>query len=80
MCAGLPVIADEYFEWMVGEKDCLADLEREGALAQKIEEVLAGYEGFRKKAKRIQANAIERFDWGRLIPRYLAMYEQVRHV
>lgn len=80
MCAGIPLIADRYFEWMVQDERCLADLSQEGNLARKIEEVASDYDSFQELAKEIQTNAIRRFEWDNLIPQYLDMYEHVYHL
>lgn len=79
MAAGIPVVAHDspHFQWLVGEKRCLADLSQEGNLTQKIREVTENLEHFRKLAEANRARTIERFDWERLKPDYLAMYQKI---
>jgi glycosyltransferase involved in cell wall biosynthesis len=78
MCAGIPVIAHEYFEWMVEEPKCLVNQEDEGALRRKIEEVGAHRAEYDQIAQYCQKRAVERFDWAHLVPRYLDMYQHVK--
>jgi len=79
MCAGLPVIAHNapVFQWVVGEPCCLVDLRKEGNLARKMEEIFKNYDTFKKIARSNQTRSSERFDWNRLKPEYLRLYEKV---
>jgi glycosyltransferase involved in cell wall biosynthesis len=80
MSAGVPLIADRYFEWMVQDSRCLTDLSRHGSLSKKIEEVMADYGQSEQIARECQERAITRFDWKNLVSQYVDMYHHVNRL
>lgn len=78
MCAGVPVIAHDspHFEWLIGDRRCLADLSVKGNLAKKINEVRRQPQIFADIASVLRQGAAERFDWKQLKSRYQELYER----
>ncbi|MBI4395372.1 MAG: glycosyltransferase family 4 protein [Candidatus Omnitrophica bacterium] len=79
MCAGLPVITHDssHFAWMIEESRCLTNLEHDGNLAAKIEEVTSDYESYKRVAGQTSKRVVERFDWGHLKEDYIRLYQRV---
>jgi glycosyltransferase involved in cell wall biosynthesis len=68
---------DPHFEWLVGDRRCLVDMNREGALAGRLAELMRnpsiGRDGSAERARRVR----ERFDWRTVGPAYSAMYRNI---
>ena len=78
-CSGTPVLVHDtaHFEWLLGDRSRLIDMQGEGVLSARLREI----EGERNRelaGARTLASALRRrFDWGALVPRYLEMYGRV---
>ena len=77
--SGLPVIAhdSDHFRWLLGEGARLCvDMKAPGALAQQIRITLGNLDAEHALSVESRAAQAERYDWPRLIPSYVAMYEK----
>jgi glycosyltransferase involved in cell wall biosynthesis len=78
-CSGVPVLTHHaaHFEWLLGGKDLLIDMQREGVLSDRLREI-AGRVDHESALARARARALRgRFDWQALVPQYLGMYRRV---
>jgi glycosyltransferase involved in cell wall biosynthesis len=64
-----------HFQWLVGDSDCLIDMNMTGALAEKLSRI-ASQRAHEKKPS-LAAGIRNRFDWDIVAPRYIEMYRNV---
>lgn len=79
LSSGLMVLAHDslHFRWLVGDADCLVDMEQKGRLAARLAELRAGGARLRPGAAARSAEARRRFGWSSLAPAYAEMYRRV---
>lgn len=75
--SGLPVVAHDstHFRWLLGEdSEQLVDMSSPGALAGKLELLLADLPKLQERASARRLRQVQRYDWKSLLPDYIAMY------
>lgn len=79
LASTLPVIAHsgEHFRWLLGDAGVLVDMQAEGALSKALEQLQADKRYAGSLAERGRERVAQLFSWSVLVPRYLAMYEDV---
>ena len=77
--SGLPVLVHDapHFRWLVDDPECLVDMTQYGALAARIEQLMASRQELPKRGNRLSASMRARFDWEVLAPAYGEMYRSV---
>ncbi len=78
--SGLPVILnnDDLYRWMLGPAwPHLVNMADTRAMTESIEYFLKNRSRLSEEMAVMRGDLVERFDWSRLIPRYLSMYQQV---
>jgi glycosyltransferase involved in cell wall biosynthesis len=76
LCTGLPVLTHdaEHFRWLVEHADSYVNMARAGALAARLQELLAGREALAARGRLRSAAVRARFGWNVLKPQFLEMY------
>lgn len=79
LASGLPVIAHsgEHFRWLLGDAALLVNMQADGSLCNALERLGSDERYAATLAERGRARVATRFSWPVLVPRYLAMYEDV---
>jgi glycosyltransferase involved in cell wall biosynthesis len=79
MCSGLPVLMhdNEHFRWLAGHHSCHVDMEKPGALAERLRQLSADGEGTRRLGESLREQACQRFDWSNLKKDYIDMYSRI---
>jgi glycosyltransferase involved in cell wall biosynthesis len=77
--AGLPVLAHDspHFAWLVGDRDCLVDMDQPNVLTRRLQEMVSANRGNGNRLGHLAKRIRDRFDWGSVGPSYMAMYRKV---
>lgn len=77
MATGTPILVHDtpHFEWLVPHQACRIDMTRQGALAERIAELIADPDELKKLSHAAEAHS--RFDWENLRDDYLDLYDHV---
>jgi 1,2-diacylglycerol 3-alpha-glucosyltransferase len=77
MAASVPVLVHDWplFEWLVPDASSRVNMELEGALAARLDALLADPAAAQQLAEDNLRNVRSRFDWSSLKPAYLRMYD-----
>lgn len=75
----LPALAHDtrHFEWLLGDRSALVDMQQPGALAQRLEELRRCPEASKRAAVLASRAIRRRFDWTEVKAAYLEMYRRV---
>jgi glycosyltransferase involved in cell wall biosynthesis len=78
-CSGTPVLVHDapHFEWLLGDRGGLIDMQSEGALAARLRAIVAAREHEVAVARTLANHVRSRFDWQALVPQYLEMYTRL---
>jgi glycosyltransferase involved in cell wall biosynthesis len=73
-----PVVNDSpHFRWLLGPRwPARADMTDDESLVAALQAALENLPGLRREIAAMRAELVERFDWSRLVPRYLEMYRR----
>jgi 1,2-diacylglycerol 3-alpha-glucosyltransferase len=78
--AGLMVLVHDspHFRWLVGDSDCLVDMNAPGQLSRRLQELAACRpQDLNRPARQLGTSMRDRFDWEVLAPAYKEMYRKV---
>jgi glycosyltransferase involved in cell wall biosynthesis len=69
--------ASPHFEWLLGERDGLVDMQEPGALARELEALRTDPERMVRGREERASRARQRFSWDALAPLYVDMYRRL---
>lgn len=79
LSTGLMVLTHDspHFEWLLGDREFCVDMERPGALAARLADLMHDREALAQHACERKSEIRRRFDWDELRPAYVEMYRRV---